>query len=58
MSLWLRALAALLEDLGSIPSTHMITPVLGHLTPSSGLLGYQVPGCTGTQAGKTPTHIK
>lgn len=53
MGLWLRALAALSEDLDSIPSIHMVTPVLGHLTPPSGLLGHQ-----GIQAGKTLTHIK
>jgi hypothetical protein len=40
MAQQLRALAALLEDLGSIPSTYMgsskpsITPALGDITPS------------------------
>jgi hypothetical protein len=41
MAQWLRALTALLEDLGSIPSTHphgrskpSEYPLLGYLTPS------------------------
>lgn len=42
----LRALSALPEDQGSHPITHAtshrLTPVPGDLTPSSGLLGYQV----------------
>ena len=40
MAHWLRTLAALPEDLGSIPSTYMavhklpVTPVLGYVAPS------------------------
>lgn len=36
MVLWLAALAALPQDLDSTPSTQMVTPVPGDLTPSSG----------------------
>jgi hypothetical protein len=45
MAQWLKPLAALPEDLGSISSTHMmahnhpITPVPGDPTPSSGVHG-------------------
>ena len=44
MAQWLKALAALAEDQGSMLSIHIssqppLTPVPGGLTPSSGLLG-------------------
>lgn len=46
---WLRALAILAEDLGSVPSTHMASlnhlknPVSRDLMPPSGLHGYLHP---------------
>lgn len=62
MAQWLGALAALLEDQGSTPSTYMaadshVMPVSEDLTVSTGLLGT---GHTHMQytTGKTPTHIK
>lgn len=36
----LRALTAIPEDLGSVPSTYMATPVPGDLSPFSGLRGH------------------
>ena len=45
MAQWLRALAALAEDTGSVPSTYMeahihLTPVPDDPTPSSDFHGY------------------
>jgi hypothetical protein len=57
----LRAWAALAEDLGSVPSTHLaaqsfLTQVLGGLTPSSGLHRYQA--YMDICVGKTPIYIR
>ena len=57
-----RAPTALTEDLGSIPSTHMVahnllpskSPVPGYLIPSSGLYGHQ--GYMYTCRQNTHTH--
>lgn len=64
MAWQLEALAVLIEGLGSIPRSHMathdpsITPVLGDLMPSSGLLWHQAHKWdTDTQADKTPIHL-
>jgi hypothetical protein len=61
---WLRALAVLPEDQGSIPkcphngSQLSVSPVLGDLTPSSELLQqHTCVWCTDAHAGKIPIHI-
>jgi hypothetical protein len=62
----IRALAALTEDLGSVPSTHKaassqlsVTPGPEDLTLSSGLHGHQIcMQCTDVFLGRTPLHIR
>lgn len=51
----LRTLAVLAEDLGSMPSTRMVTYSSEHLTPSSDL---QHRHAHGVHTDKTPIHIK
>lgn len=58
----LSVLAALSEDLGSFPSTHIaaahnyLTPIPRDLTASSGLLGHQQTWCNDTLAGNPTLH--
>lgn len=61
---WLRPLAALTEDLDCPQSPHdgsqpSVIPVLGDLTPSSGLQGHEVyTWYTGIKCIKITIHIK
>ena len=57
MAQHLRALAALPEDLGSIPSTHMVAQ--RDMVPSSDFFEYQTHTCyTDIDAGKIPIYNK
>lgn len=61
MANWLRALIALLDDPGSVPSNHMVTHSCnssrGHPTCSSGLHGTRHSYGAPKHADKTPRHI-
>jgi hypothetical protein len=58
MSYWLRALATLPEDLGSIPKAHMCGSQLSVIPVPFGGLCSQPKWCAGIHAGKAPIHIK
>ena len=63
MNQCLRPIAALAEDLSSIPSTHMaahiyLTPAQRQMTPTLSSTGASQTWYIDVHAGKTPVHIK